>query len=292
MATRPDRLFGLLALLAIIAAFVLTVAAALVAIFVFYLDLTIFFVSLLVVSALLFIPALVCHSVFLCCRPTRCPAIAAAVLSGLFSTTLFICCGMVGADWSTYYDDDYWYPSEYYDYTYGRGRTIAMFSVSGVFALLACIFQIVATCKMQPEINMSVINVPGVTGNSTTVVNSSSSMMGGGYPMQQGGGYPMQQGGYPMQQGGYSMQPMQQSGGYPMQQQQQQGGGYPMQQQGGYPMQQQGGYPMQQQQPSQDGYASDGSVGSQPSFATQQPPQQPVQQLEQDVWAERTESLA
>ena len=90
MATRPDRLFGLLALLAIIAAFVLTVAAALVAIFVFYLDLTIFFVSLLVVSALLFIPALVCHSVFLCCRPTRCPAIAAAVLSGLFSIYIYL----------------------------------------------------------------------------------------------------------------------------------------------------------------------------------------------------------
>ena len=291
MATRPDRLFGLLALLSIIAALILTVVAALVAIFVFVLNITLYFIGLIAFSVLLLIPALACHSVFLCCRPARCPAIAAAVLSGLACLGLFACCGLTVAR-ESYYDDDSWYRQEYgYNYS-GGDRTAAMFGVAGAFALLACVFQIVATCKLQPEINMSVINVPGVTGNSTTVVNSSSSMMGGGYPMQQGGGYPMQQGGYPMQQGGYSMQPMQQSGGYPMQQQQQQGGGYPMQQQGGYPMQQQGGYPMQQQQPSQDGYASDGSVGSQPSFATQQPPQQPVQQLEQDVWAERTESLA
>ena len=187
-----------------------------------------------------------------------------------------------GATWDYYDDDDYWRSDDFFsndDYAvtndpfYGKGRTMALFGVAGAFALLACIFQIVATCKLQPEVNMSIINVPGVTGNSTTVVSSSSSMMGGGYPMQQqqGGGYPMQGGGYPMQQ---------------------QGGSYPMQQQGGgYPMPQQGGYPMPQPQPSQDGYASDGSVGSHPSF-TQQPPQQPVQQLEQDVWAERPESLA
>ena len=114
-----------------------------------------------------------------------------------------------GATWDYYDDDDYWRSDDFFsndDYAvtndpfYGKGRTMALFGVAGAFALLACIFQIVATCKLQPEVNMSIINVPGVTGNSTTVVSSSSSMMGGGYPMQQqqGGGYPMQGGGYPM----------------------------------------------------------------------------------------------
>ena len=93
MATRPDRLFGLLALLAIIAASLIAVIATLVGIFVLYFEMNLFFFIAIVATTLLLIPALVCHSVFLCCRPTRCPSIAAAVLSGLSCAGLFACCG-------------------------------------------------------------------------------------------------------------------------------------------------------------------------------------------------------
>ena len=93
MAARPDRLFGLLALLSIIAAFLFGVLAVLVGIFAFEFFLTIFFIAIYVITMLILFPALVCHSVFLCCRPVRCPAVAAAVLSGLSCAGLFACCG-------------------------------------------------------------------------------------------------------------------------------------------------------------------------------------------------------
>ena len=279
MATRPDRLFGLLALLSIIAALILTVVAALVAIFVFVLNITLYFIGLIAFSVLLLIPALACHSVFLCCRPAnRCPAIAAAVLSGLTCLGLFACLALTGTTWKSYLlDDDYWYGDDdvFGDSTFGRGRTMAMFGVAAGFALLACAFQIVATCTSQPEKNMGVINVPGATGEGTSLLYSSSAT-GGAYPMhQQGGGY--QGGGYPMQQqqgGGY------QGGGYPVQQQHggsYQGGGYPMQQQhggsyqgGGYPMQQQhggsyqGGYSMQPMQQQGGGFSMHQQGGGNP----------------------------
>ena len=103
MANRPDRDFSLVALLAIYA-LVTGITAILDSI---YSGSSFTFVG----SALPHAPALVCHSVFLCCRPAnRCPAIAAAVLSDLTCLGLFACLALTRTTWMSHLlanDGDY-----------------------------------------------------------------------------------------------------------------------------------------------------------------------------------------
>jgi hypothetical protein len=281
--------------------------------------------AVVVVSLLLAIPALICHSVFLCCRPHRCPSVAAAVLSGLTACMLFATVGLWRTAINNYVDNDYFYDDDFESYHNDCGRSTGLIGGAAGLAVLACIFEIIATTKIEPVTDIAIINVPGVTGGNTSVVTTSNnSMMGsyggqqggypGGYPPQQGGGYPPQQqqgggGGYPSQQqqgGGGGYPPQQQQGGYPQHHQQQgssypqQGSGYPPQQQqeSGYPSQQQqgSGYPPQQesggyapQQQQSSGYAPQQDRGFAPQQGAGSPPQQ---SLQLDAWAEKPESMA
>jgi hypothetical protein len=292
---RPDRLFGLLGLLSIILTIILIAASAATAMLVSYWCYeinSVLVLAVVVVSLLLAIPALVCHSVFLCCRPHRCPSVAAAVLSGLTACMLFAVVGLWRTAINNYVDNDYFYDDDYLYRVKSLSecnRSTGLIGGAAGVAVLAFIFEIIAITKIEPVSNIAVINVPGVTNNTTVVSSSNSMMMGsfggqqggypGGYAPQQGGNYaPQQGGGYaPQQGGGYAPQ---QGGGYAPQQgggyAPQQGGGYAPQQGGGYAPQQGGGYAPQQQQNGE--------------YAPQQGA--PQQSLQLDAWAEKPESLA